>query len=383
MSVDVLEPIIVSAVVSACVTAGTQLLGNRKFFDYQLRRQHEQDERKKLRELISTYKGRMLEAALDWDRRAAQLYDGHYDDLCPPREQWLDRKQYYFQSVVFRFLQLMAISRRFEGEAFYIEPSIAEEKDFDLLRYAKGFLWVAIHAEITPDDGLPGIDHFRSDALRPLLDLCYSESAKLPRTRSKQDELIFDRRRCMTLLQQSEALEVKDEVEEVLGFFDGLRPDEYDERNGGRRQRRRWDRVVALHLFVLAFIGRCGYRENQRDVAPGVEAAIEMLLYPESLSELFELWLPRLGLMDGPMATVLAELREAARKASSETEEQRAERVLAVVNWRRDSRRGATEFADADRDRDGDADRGRDADADRGRDADAAIVLDRAEALAG
>ncbi len=367
MSVNLVQLLLVSTGVSGCVTALTQFVINRRFFDYQLRKQHEQDERKKLRELISTYKGRMLEAALDWDRRAAQLYDGHYDDLCPPREEWLDHKQYYFQSVVFRFLQLMAISRRFEGEAFYVEPSIAEEKDFDLLRYAKGFLWVAIHAEITPDDGLPGIDHFRSDALRPLLDLCYSETAELPQTRTKQDELIFDRRRCMGLLQRSEALEVKDEVEEVLGFFDRLRPDEYDERNGGRRQRRRWDRVVALHLFVLAFIGRCGYRENQRDVAPRVDAAIAMLLYPESLCQLFEVWLPTLGLTDDGMSNVQAALTRAARKTSSETEEQRAERVLGVVRSRRDARCGARHLGDPDADRD----------------ADAGVVLGRAEALAG
>jgi hypothetical protein len=341
MSVDLLQLIGVSAVVSGCVTAGTQFWINRRFLDYQLRKQHEQDERRKLRELISTYKGRMLEAALDWDRRAAQLYDGHYDDLCPPRERRLDHEQYYFQSVVFRFLQLMAISRRFEGEAFYIEPSIAEEKDFDLLRYAKGFLWVAIHAEITPDDGLPGIDHFRSDALRPLLDVCYSESAKLPKTRSKQGELIFDRRRCMTLLERSERLGVKEEVDEVLGFFDGLRPEEYDERNGGRRQRRRWDRVVALHLFVLAFIGRCGYRENQRDIASGVDAATQMLLYPDELSALFEVWLPRLGLTDESMTNVRVALNTAARRTSAETEQQRTARVVSAVSSRRDARRGA------------------------------------------
>jgi hypothetical protein len=349
MSVTLLQLIGVSAAVSGCVTASAQFWINRRFLDYQLRKQHEQDERRKLRELISTYKGRMLEAALDWDRRAAQLYDGHYDDLCPPHEKRLDREQYYFQSVVFRFLQLMAISRRFEGEAFYIEPSIAEEKDFDLLRYAKGFLWVAIHAEITPDDGLPGIDHFRSDALRPLLDVCYSESARLPQPRSKQGELIFDRRRCMTLLQRSHRLEVKEEVDEVLGFFDGLRPDEYDDRNGGMRRRRRWDRVVALHLFVLAFIGRCGYRENQRDVEEGVRGAVAMLLYPEALSELFEQWLPRLGLTDDSMASAQAALVQAASETASESDEQRAERVLAVVQARRDSRHGAAQISDGDR----------------------------------
>lgn len=288
---------------------------NRKFFDYQVKRQHQQDERKKLRELISAYQGRMLEAALDWDRRATQLYEGHFDDLGPRHDERLNRDQYYYQSVVFRFMQLMAVSRRFEGEAFYIDPAIATKEDFHLLRYAKGFLWVAIHADISHEDGMPGIDHFRSDGFRPLLDACYVKHPMLPETRTKADEPVFDRQRCMALLDHATELEIQAEVDELLNFLHGIAPDEQDPRPEIQRQRRRWDRIVALHLFVLAFIKECGYRWDASDMNNRIRDAISMLLYPDNLYDQFEYWLPRLGLKRSSMTLVhqaLSTAREAA-----------------------------------------------------------------------
>jgi hypothetical protein len=333
----------VSAIVSGAITAGTQLFINRRFFDYQLRRQHEQDERRKLRELISRYQGRLLEAALDWDRRAEQIYDGHFDDLRPPEGQWTSHEQYYFQSVVFRFLHLMAMARRLEGEAFYIDAEIAEERDFDLLRYAKALLWVVIHADISPEDGMPGIDHFRSDAFRPLLDLCYSEDARLPRTRTKQRDLIFDWKRFMAVVENGAEFAVGDEVTEVLAFFHGINPDDYDLRYERRRQRRRWDRLIALHLIVLGFIDQCGYRWDAERVTRHVEGAVEMLLYPDDLEDQFAIWLPRLGLSEGSMGSVQKELGGAAEASRAESPNERAARVVGLVDEKRQRRRAERE----------------------------------------
>jgi hypothetical protein len=342
VSVSLLQAIGISGLVSSVVTGGWQFVNGRSLFSYQLRRQHEQEERKKLRELIGRYQGRILEAALDWDRRMTQLYDGHYDDLRPARDDRLNDDQYYFQSVVFRFLQLTAISRRFEAEAFYIDPKIADDADFDLLRYAKGFLWVMIHADLSPDDGQPAEDHFRSDAFRPLLDVCYAEprhadgkpvvgehgKALLPETRSREGELIFDRQRCMALLAHAAELGHAREVDELLGFFYGLRPDEKSD----ARQRRRWDRLVTLHLLALSFIDRCGYSWHRGDdLQERIDRAVTMLLFPDCLRAELNVWLPKLGL-DGQRAARLiqASLAAAARKPGV-TDDERAQRVHALV----------------------------------------------------
>lgn len=326
--------------VAALIVGG--LLGylrDRWFLDHRLRREHEQQERERLRELISQYQGRVLEAALDWDRRMVQIYDGKYADLDPPDDERLYPEQYYYQSVVFRFLQLSAIARRFELEAFYIKAAIALDEDFDLLRYAKSFLWVMIHAEITPDDGQPGVDHFRSDAFRPLLDSCYAEPKGsdgqpiLPETRSRDGDLIFDLRRCLALFARARGLGYETEVHELLEFFDGVCPDDYvreEESDVIVRQRRRWDRLIALHLLVLAFIGKCGYDWDAKDLQQRVDQAVRMLLHPENLRLQYAEWLPRLGLVEQAEIRRIQVALEAVAHPE-ENDDERARRVLAEV----------------------------------------------------
>jgi hypothetical protein len=320
--------LVLGAAIAGGTSIATQLIQgrqSRQYFNFQ----HKLEERKKLRALISEYQGRVLEAANDWHRRMIQICDGQYNNIDPPDTMRLDPTEYYYQSVVFRFLQLMAIARRFEAEAFYIDARIAKAEDFDLLRFAKAFLWVMIHPEITPDDGQPGRDHFRSDSFRPLLDLCYADhrslngidadstqpngadstplqdaadgsshtaataknGVQLPESRSAKGDIIFDRQRCVAILNNGPQLGQDQEIDELLRFFDGVRPDDCDEDD---RLRRRWDRLVALHLFVLAFIGKCGYTWQRQDL--DVEAAVSMLLYPGDLAKVFDTWLPKLGL---------------------------------------------------------------------------------------
>jgi hypothetical protein len=330
---SIVTPAIVAAIVGTAGGAFGGILKDRAAMKFQ----HRLEERRKLRELQSRYNGRILEAALDWDRRMMQLYEGAYGWLDPDDHKRTDAGEYYFQSVVFRFLQLTAIARRFEAEAFYFEPSITNGRDFDLLRYAKAMLWVMIHAEISPNDGQPGEDHFRSDAFRPLLDYCYSsppggEDGKpraaglLPETRSRDNELIFDLERYLAMLRcADEGHASKRYIDELLALFDGVRPDDYA---ADGRPRRRWDRLVALHLITLAFIDACGYEWHHREVGERVRLAAGMLLYPEALAREFEIWLPRLGLDDEKeMRRVTDALAAVAAAAGAGGHEARAARV--------------------------------------------------------
>lgn len=338
-----LETVAISAGTTAVFGTGAKYVADRFMLDYRLLRQHRQEQRKELHAVISRFHGRLLEAALDWDRRADQIYRGSYDMLDPPNDDRLNPKEYYYQSVVFRFLQLMAIARRFEAEAFYFDPQVATDSDFDLLRYAKAFLWVMIHAEISPDDGLENLDHFRSDAFRPLLDLCYAEAVDeddprrlLPATHIREGELIFDRGRFLAIMRHGEELDHGRQVRELLEFFDAIKPDEYDATG---RQRRRWDRLVALHLLVLAFIHKCGYSwHREEDLAVAVRTAAGMLLDPRNLRRELTTWVPRLGLgQDGDAKILLDALAAVAETVpEDETDGARAERVQKCLDGYRE-----------------------------------------------
>jgi hypothetical protein len=288
----------VSGIVGAAASAGLGLLRDKTFLGVQSK--HEQ--RKKLRDLIGEYHGRVLEAALDWDRRMGQLYDRTQEDeprwheLAPrtPGKQF-DPDQYVYQSYVFRFLSLMSLARRFEAEAFYINCEVASERDFDFLRYMKGFLWAGIHPRITPDDGPHGEDHFRSDSFRPVLDYCYAKGKGLPETLGKNDQVVFDWARFQAIvgrLREPEAGEasaasVPREFTEVFAFFDGLSADECE--------RRRWDRLVALHLFVMGFIATFGYSWQRGELRKKTDRAVSKVRYRAELLDVFAKWLPRLG----------------------------------------------------------------------------------------
>jgi len=151
----------IPAAVAAIVTALINYRGGIR----SLYTKYELEQQKELRELMGEYTGRMLEAAIDWDRRMMQLYeywekpDENDPDLgwhmmCPG---WLDRlerkdgspgaialyrrdpREYFYLSVVFRFLSLLAIARRFEAEAFYVDARHIKNHRNELyfLRYAK------------------------------------------------------------------------------------------------------------------------------------------------------------------------------------------------------------------------------------------------------
>ena len=158
--------------------------------------QSRHDERRKLRELIDRFHGRLLEAAIDWDRRMHQLYDSN---LAP--EDWpnarkgmtevayflsdpdhhgqpatyihgklLDQEQYLFRSYVLRFLALCGFARRFEREAFYINAQAARPSDFQFLKYTKAFIWAMRNSDLH-DDVVPSKDHFPNDEFRPILEV--------------------------------------------------------------------------------------------------------------------------------------------------------------------------------------------------------------------
>ena len=280
-----------SAVVAAVVTGLWALINNRVllYATYKL------EQKKELKRSIGEYHGRMLEAAADWDRRMRQLYID-CAHMNPGEKRRYDHEQYLYLSVVFRFLSLLGVARKFEAGAFYIDSRIAKGKELDFLRYAKAFLWVMTFSDLTPHDGLPGRDHFRSDEFRPLLDVCYRRVDKvLPQDEPKVGEIVFDWRRFLAIIDQSrpklkdpnpdathdggDIAEIKASedlgpdgegldrdsiaaIGQVLGFFDGIKPAEY-----GRSQknpqleykRRRWDRIICLHLLVISFIGTFGY----------------------------------------------------------------------------------------------------------------------------
>jgi hypothetical protein len=240
------NPQVLSALISASVAFAAvplaQYLFGRLSLRYKLQTEYEYEQRKKLRELIGSYHGRMLEAATSLHHRFENLYTN-------VSKKWLavegdykhPAQNYYFTTTVYRFLVLCVLARKFEAEAMFIDGRIAEKKDLEFLKYIKAFYWAA--TDVALFDGLKydffrPTDHFFGDQLRMVCDVCWADGSFIS---------LLDFQGLMIGKNNGRLLP-------ALAFFDGLCSGE---------KRLRWDRVVALHLVVMAFVNTFGY-EMQR-----------------------------------------------------------------------------------------------------------------------
>jgi hypothetical protein len=247
--------------------------------------EYEYAQRKDLRELIGRYQGRMLEAAETLNNRLWNLYTNQ-------EKGWLDAQGnykdcgYYLPSFVYRFLNLYALARRFESEAILIDSRIADEKDLDFVKFVKAFAWaicdVALFDQIDYDT-MFATDHFFRDRLREICDSCMGEKGFLGHEELRS-----------VLLNDSD-------FDDVFRYFDGLKRNE---------SRLRWDRLVVMHLLLLAFVNSFGY-DMQKSTSQQFINVARQTVNPQVLRNLRS-WLPKLGLQQNKSANLIGKAVEAA-----------------------------------------------------------------------
>lgn len=256
-----------AAVVSAIVSAGVSYWFKRRETRHTAEVAYEYEQRKKLRELIGRHHGRLLNAANSMNSRLWNLYANHDKGWLDMDGDYANSKSYYFRSSVYRFLNVCALVRLLEAEAVLLDARISEKKDFMFLNYAAALHWVMTDVALT--DGLPydnfhQTDHFFSDHFREYCDLCVRDG------------------NFVTIDDFSKLLRRGSRLQAVLQYFDGLTRDE---------ARLRWDRLVAFHLLIMAFINSFGYTRQYSTKEEFARAATQ-IRNPKILENL-SAWLPR------------------------------------------------------------------------------------------
>lgn len=255
------------AAVSAIVSAAVSYLFKRRETRHAAEVEYEYEQRKKLIELIGRHHGRLLNAANSMNFRMWNLYTNHDKNWLDANGNYADPAFYYFRSTVYRFLNVCALVRVLETEAVMLDARIAPEKDFVFLNYVAAFHWVMTDTALM--DGLPyddfkQTDHFFSDHLRQYCDLCLYEGTFINQQKF------------------SALLDGPSNLDPVLHFFDGLKRDE---------PRLRWDRLVAFHLLIMAFINSFGYERQYSNDDHFARAAMQ-ICNPRVLENLIN-WIPR------------------------------------------------------------------------------------------
>lgn len=259
---DILPTAIVSLLVSAFVTWVAKRWETRDTAEISYR----YEQRKKQHEVIGRHYGRLIAAANTLGYRMWNLYTNS-------TRGWMARGRdgkgdgYYFKSTAYRLMHFFALVRSTEKEAILLDGRIASPKDYLFLNYIEAFHWVmtdtALFDGLPYDHAIQG-DHFFADEFRRYCELCNSSEA----------QLTFDA--------FSTGPYVNPELLPVLGFLDGLTPEEL---------RLRWDRLIALHLLIQAFLNDFGY-QRQRASKRGFEEIVAQARNQRVLANL-ERWLPR------------------------------------------------------------------------------------------
>jgi hypothetical protein len=258
-----------AAVISAIISAAVSYVFRRSEIRFNLLAEYEQEQRKQLRALVGRYHGRLLQAASGLNSRLWNLYTNRNAGWLDANGQYTELG-YYLATTVHRFLCFCTFSRKFESEAIYLDGRIASKDDFLFADYLTALRWVL--TDVTLFKGLPyntsiASDHFFSDSLRSCCDSCWIKKAMI----SLDD---FNIR-----------LGTDRSLDRVIMFFDGL---------GQEEDRLRWDRIIAFHLLLLAFINRFGYKIHRVN-DDAFYQVVQQIEHPIILHNLVQA-LPRLGL---------------------------------------------------------------------------------------
>jgi hypothetical protein len=239
-----------------------QYLISKRQLRYNLRTEHEYEQRKRLADTINRYRGLILKDADIMKTRIFNLYGKEEKRWLrvPEREDGSGANGkdyratgYYYRTTVYRFLAVTTSVQRFEDEALYVDSEIAEKEHFEfvygLKLLQKAATDVSLFEGIDYDD-FESRDHIFSDTLRVISESCWREDRFL--TRDEFGSLLGE----------------DDKLDPVLEFFDDLK---------AKEDRLRWDRLVIFHLLLTAFINAFGYefqRTNPSELAD-VVARIE------------------------------------------------------------------------------------------------------------
>jgi hypothetical protein len=314
VAVNWADPGVVAAIVAGITAVGTTLLAivssplryqiEKRALLYKLNAEYEYEQRRELRHLIGRHQGRLLEAAEAWNNRMNNLYEHEAEGRLAAHGRY-EEPNYYLRSTAYRFLTLCSLARNFEAQAFYIDVRIAEAGDLDFVKFTKAFRWLMTDLDVVAGleyEPWEGADHFYNDRFRGICD-----------SFRNGDEVL-------SLAEFEDRAAHDPNLVQVLAFLDGLRADE---------PRLRWDRLVALHLLVMAFLNAFGY-DMQRSTDDDLKRAVDRVVRPEVRTNLIAA-VSKLGLAgNAEVQRVVRVLREAGA-APPEAGERPQTRQLAGV----------------------------------------------------
>lgn len=237
------DPKVVAALISAIVSVVTVLLSfllksfyDRHFHVFKLESEHEYEQRKKIKEVISKYKTQLLDAADSLNHRLWNFSANHKENWHTINNLKLLSEHYYLASFTYRMLVFFAWIRKVEEEMVYLDSTVASKQDLNFVKFLKLFPQILCDVALFDDldyNNEYAKDHFFKNELLHVCDSFCLENGAIKFSEFKDNK--------NNTLQ--EALPIAD-------FISGMSPEE---------NRHRWDRLQALHFVLMMFLNSYGY----------------------------------------------------------------------------------------------------------------------------
>lgn len=256
-----------STIIATVVATAVGFLFRLTEMRHRLEAEYRYEQRKKLRDLVGKYQGRLLNAGNSLNYRMWNLYTNQ-------AKGWLNvegkpaRDNYYYLSFAYRFLNFCALLREFENEAIVIDSRIGTRADIQISNLVSSLRWCLTDVELFKGmdyDPSSASNHFYSDELRLICDKHRSSEGGAP----DFDEF------CASAISSFEP-------KAVLEFFDGLSKE---------GEPLSWDRLVSFHLLLMGLLNLIGHsvHKTSQSKITGVVSQIQNRAIFENLLS----WLPR------------------------------------------------------------------------------------------
>jgi len=247
-----LDSKIIAAIIAAIVSILTLIisLSTKNFLEkrihfFKLKTEHEFEQRKKIKSVLSGNKIRLINSCDSMNHRFYNFSNNHgkkwhfvdIENNMPPTGN------YYFISFVYRILAVLAWTRKIEKEMVFLDSTIATDDDLIFIKYLRLFSFVFCDLDsIAKDftvDSFTATDHFFRNDFDEMSEILLKENDIISYDEFEKDFAKFYPR-----------------IKGLCQFIDGINEKE---------NRLRWDRLQLLHLSIIGFLNKFGYDYQKWD----------------------------------------------------------------------------------------------------------------------
>lgn len=211
-------------------------LFDRQFQLFKLKSEHEYEQRKEVKKILSKNKIQLLNSCEELNHRLWNFFGENY----PKKWHHIDdidvEEHYYFVSFIYRFIAVFAWVRKIEKEMIYLDTTFALQEDLEFIKYLRLLPQILYDAEL-----YQGYEYERSKA---------TDHFFRGQIESLAESFVVENNICDFTYFCNQVDNYAENITPVCRFLNGISPEE---------KRLRWDRLQILHITIMAFLNAFGY----------------------------------------------------------------------------------------------------------------------------